>query len=136
MYTSFPYMMPSFGMQAASPVTSSVANIGNLGNAASAVKTAGTSIFSKINFGSILSNTQKTLNVVNQAIPLYYQVKPVFKNIRALSKIGKEFTKIGDSTSTDFTTTPSAENNNLQVNEVVQNAEEITREVPEPTFFL
>ena len=41
----------------------------------------------KINWGAILTNTQKTLNIVNQAIPLVYQVKPIVNNARTVFKI-------------------------------------------------
>ena len=41
----------------------------------------------KINFGAILTNTQKTLNVVNQAIPLVYQVKPIISNAKTVLKV-------------------------------------------------
>ena len=33
-----------------------------------------------LNFNNILDGTQKTLNIVNQAIPLIYQVKPLIGN--------------------------------------------------------
>lgn len=76
MYGQMPFMMPNIAsdISAASNITK-------------------TSLFSKINWSSLLSNTQKILNVANQAIPLYYQVKPVMNNIRALGKIGREFNK-------------------------------------------
>lgn len=41
----------------------------------------------KINFGTILTNTQKTLNVVNQAIPIVYQIKPMVNNAKTMFKI-------------------------------------------------
>ena len=37
-----------------------------------------------INWSNILNNTQKTLNVINQAIPVYYQVKPIYQNARTM----------------------------------------------------
>lgn len=127
MYGSMPYMMPGMAIPASNAAT--------LGSATK----AGSSIFSKINLSSLLSNAQKTLGVVNQAIPLYYQVKPVFKNLKALGKIGKEFTKI-------------SENNNQNSNENVQqesvtnissNNEATTSNIidsqndyPNPTFYL
>ena len=42
---------------------------------------------SKINLGAILTNTQKTLNIVNQAIPLVYQVKPMVENAKTIFKV-------------------------------------------------
>lgn len=41
----------------------------------------------RINWGNILNNTQKTLNVINQAIPIIYQVKPLVTNVRTLFRI-------------------------------------------------
>lgn len=45
------------------------------------------SLKNKINISSILTNTQKTLNVVNQAIPLVYQVKPIVNNAKTIFKV-------------------------------------------------
>lgn len=40
--------------------------------------------FKSINWSNILNNTQKTLNVINQAIPVYYQVKPIWTNAKTM----------------------------------------------------
>lgn len=40
-----------------------------------------------INWSGLLEGTQKTLGVVNQAIPIVYQIKPIFNNARTLFKI-------------------------------------------------
>lgn len=127
MYGSMPYMMPSMAIPAS--------NAAALGSAAK----AGSSIFSKINLSSLLSNAQKTLGVVNQAIPLYYQVKPIFKNLKALGKIGKEFTKINGNNNQNS-------NENVQqelVTNISSNNEATTSNIidsqndyPTPTFYL
>ncbi len=44
-----------------------------------------------IKWSDILNNTQKTLNVINQAIPVYYQIKPIFSNIRSLGRLVTAF---------------------------------------------
>lgn len=44
-------------------------------------------ISSGINWGSFLSNTQKTLGIINQAIPIVNQVKPMIGNAKAMFKI-------------------------------------------------
>ena len=46
-----------------------------------------------INWAGLLSNTQKTLNIVNQAIPIVYQVKPMINNAKTMFKIASELTK-------------------------------------------
>ena len=41
----------------------------------------------KINWGNLLNNTQKTLNVINQAIPVYYQIKPIYNNAKTMFRM-------------------------------------------------
>ena len=60
-----------------------------------------------INFGNIINGTQRTLNLINQAIPLVKQVSPVVKNAKTMFKVMNEFKK---------TDTPKTENNNYQNN--------------------
>lgn len=47
-----------------------------------------------INFSSILSNTGKTINLVNQTIPLVKQAQPILKNAKTMFKVMNEFKKI------------------------------------------
>ena len=42
---------------------------------------------SKISWGTLLNNTQKTLNVINQAIPVYYQIKPIYNNAKTMFRV-------------------------------------------------
>ncbi len=51
-------------------------------------------IFGNLNFGSILSGTQKTLNIVNQGIPLIKQAKPIIKNVKTMFRVMNEFKKV------------------------------------------
>ena len=37
---------------------------------------------SKVTFSGILNGASKTLGVINQAIPVFYQVKPIFNNAK------------------------------------------------------
>lgn len=50
----------------------------------------GFSLLKGIDFGGLLDGTSKTLNVINQAIPVYYQVKPIVSNLKMISKITNE----------------------------------------------
>ena len=43
--------------------------------------------FRKINWSNLLNTTQKTLNVINQAIPVYYQVKPIWGNAKTMFRM-------------------------------------------------
>lgn len=47
-----------------------------------------------INWGTILTNTQKTLNIVNQTIPVIKQMGPVVNNAKTMFKVMNEFKKI------------------------------------------
>lgn len=49
-----------------------------------------------IGLGTILSNTQKTLGIINQAIPIVYQVKPMLNNMGTVFKIAGEMNKKDD----------------------------------------
>ena len=57
------------------------------GGAASAAGASANAVRSGINWSSILTNTQKSLGIINQAIPLVYQVKPIINNAKTMFKI-------------------------------------------------
>lgn len=40
-----------------------------------------------INWGGLLEGTQKTLGVINQAIPIVYQIKPIVSNAKTMLRI-------------------------------------------------
>lgn len=52
------------------------------------------SLLGNIKWGSILSGTQKTLNVVNQAIPIIKQAGPVINNAKTMFRVMNEFKKV------------------------------------------
>lgn len=66
-----------------------------------------------INFGNILTNTSKTLNVINQAIPVVKQVGPMFNNMKSMLKVASLFN--------DATTPSNNNNNNNSSNNKVNN---------------
>lgn len=74
-----------------------------------------------IKWGNILTNTQKTLNVINQAIPVYYQIKPVWQNIRSFGHIMSAFNE--------------NDNNNVKKEEV-QTKTSTEKNSNLPTFFI
>ena len=45
------------------------------------------SLKGKFNWSVLLNNTQKTLSIINQAIPVFYQIKPVWNNTKTIFKI-------------------------------------------------
>ncbi len=42
---------------------------------------------SKLNWNNILNSTQKTLSIINQAIPVIYQIKPIYNNAKTIFKV-------------------------------------------------
>ena len=55
-------------------------------------------LFKGINFSSILNGASKTLNVVNQAIPVFKEISPIVKNAKTMFRVAGELTK-SDTTS-------------------------------------
>lgn len=45
------------------------------------------SFLKSIDIPAFLDGTSKTLNVINQAIPVFYQVKPLLSNVGTIFKI-------------------------------------------------
>lgn len=41
----------------------------------------------KFSWNSFLTSTGKTLNVINQAIPIFYQVRPIVQNAKTMFKV-------------------------------------------------
>ena len=40
-----------------------------------------------MNWSSFLDGTQKTLSIINQAIPVIYQIKPIYQNAKTVFKV-------------------------------------------------
>ena len=50
----------------------------------------GISLLKNVKWSSLLDGTSKTLGVINQAIPIVYQVKPFVNNAKTIFKIANE----------------------------------------------
>lgn len=55
------------------------------------------SLKDSIKWGEILDGTKKTLDVISQAIPIYYQVKPIVSNAKTIFKIAGALNTNSDS---------------------------------------
>ena len=78
-----------------------------------------------INWSTILTNTQKTLNIVNQTIPVIKQVGPMVNNAKTMFKVMNEFKKI------DTPSVNKKENKNIK-----EIKEKNINNQNNPTFFL
>lgn len=74
---------------------------------------------SRLNWGSILNSTQKTLGLVNQAIPIIKQVTPVMKNAKTIFKVMNEFKKVDNQNNEIIPSEPIVNNNS---NDFVQSS--------------
>lgn len=81
-----------------------------------------------INWNSILNNTQRTLGIINQAIPIIYQVKPLLNNARTLFRVATAL----NSNDEDETTNDETSNNNYSENI----SYEIKKDSNGPIFYL
>ena len=54
-------------------------------------------ILKKINFSNIISNTNKTLNVIKKSIPVYKQVKPYVTREKTLFQLNNNKNNIKES---------------------------------------
>lgn len=55
-----------------------------------------------ISFSSILNGTQRTLNIINQAIPVVKQVSPMLKNAKTMFNVMNEFRKVDEPINTSI----------------------------------
>ena len=88
----FPNVIPTPNISHIPRISSFFRGAGGLGSAANAAQ-------SKITFSGILNGASKTLGVINQAIPVFYQVKPIWNNARTMFKVVKGLNSSDNSTS-------------------------------------
>ena len=81
---------------------------------------------SKITFSSLLNGASKTLGVINQAIPVFYQVKPVWNNAKTMFRVIKEV-NTSEPKQTNQTTSTTDSQNYVKTKQENSNS---------PTFFV
>lgn len=146
-FNPYTYQQPYRAASLANNLTRSSANLaGNLSrNSALATglgKTSGLglgNLLGKFSFTGFLNGASKTLNVINQAIPIFYQVKPIINNAKTMFRImgavkdDKPTTKQKQNiftTSRNTTQTTNTKKNNI----TTQNTDDFQEE--NPTFFI
>ena len=73
------------------------------------------SLLKNIKWGSILDGTSKTLGVINQAIPVIYQVKPIINNAKTMFKIANIMNTPQEETTQNQNTTIQTNSNNSPI---------------------
>lgn len=75
------------------------------------------------NWNNILNNTQRTLGIINQAIPLIYQVKPLVTNAKTLFRVANAINEKDDV-------------NNEEIKETYNNSYKEEKDSNGPIFYL
>ena len=140
MYNQFyPYMMGTIpnATRMASPLmggalrTSPLSSLLGARSAAPAVSALGGAIkASTFTFSGLLNGASKTLGVINQAIPVFYQVKPIINNAKTMYRVAKEINS-NDRKNTSTNSSNNNSNNNTKTNNVSNN-----NDVNKPNFFI
>ena len=87
------------------------------------------------NWSSLLSGTQKTLNIVNQTIPLVKQVSPMMRNAKTMFTVMNELKKVD--TPTDSNQQSSSQNHtSTKVEEQPKQDSNRYNNDDGPTFFI
>lgn len=94
------------------------------------------SAFKKINWGNFLTNTQKTLGVINQAIPIAYQVKPIWNNAKTMFRIMGAIKDDGKQTQVSKNNNSNTLNNSNELNNTSTNQYNFQSDINQPNFFL
>lgn len=77
-----------------------------------------------INWTALLDGTQKTLGVINQAIPIVYQVKPLIGNAKTLFKIANVISE------------PTTNNTTSEIDSSENDISTITNNNASPIFYI
>lgn len=112
-------------------------------NIPAAISTPKVGILSRIfksgglKLGSILSGTQKTLNFVNQVIPVVKQVSPMLKNAKTMFRVMNEFKKTDNNTNYDSNSNMTQQSY-YETNKETENKKIISNKNNNlgPTFFI
>lgn len=55
----------------------------------------------KFDWNNFLNTTQKTIGIINQSIPIYYQLKPIWTNSKTMFKVFNEFKNMNKKTTNE-----------------------------------
>lgn len=123
------YYNPYFG---AIPYTSMVNTTSNITNSRGLLG----GLFSGGKISSFINGTQKTLNIINQAIPIVKQVSPVMKNAKTMFKVMNEFKRINPPIESSKVHTGNTDIKSVSNVESIEDASINVVNNNQPTFFL
>ena len=144
MYNQFyPYMMGTIpnATRMASPLmggalrTSPLSSLLGARSAPAVNALGGATKASTFTFTGLLNGASKTLGVINQAIPVFYQVKPIINNAKTMYRVAKEINsndRKNTSTNTNSSNSSNNSNNNTSTNNISNNNNDVNK----PNFFI
>ena len=125
-----PNNMGAFRNVAPVPRLSSLFSGARAGAATSAMGT------SKVTFSSLLNGASKTLGVINQAIPVFYQVKPIWNNAKTMFRVAREISSSNSSSINSSSNSNNASNNTANTNTETNINSQEKESDNSPTFFI
>lgn len=130
------YFMNGLNSSLPFSVPSTINTMSNISNTSKLLK--GTS---KLSFTGILDNASKTINTINQIVPLYQQIRPMFNNAKTALNIFKNVKNIDNiPTSTNINTPKPKEENQIKTTVKEKKQEEssimINNITPNKPFFV
>lgn|SRR5690554_3248540 len=70
----------------------------------------------RISWNNLLNNTQKTLGIINQIIPIWYQIGPIYRNFKTMFKVASEINKSDDINTNTYSDNRKEDSNNITNN--------------------
>lgn len=128
-YTMYPYMnsIPTRGVF--NPVNMVPSRGGGLLSSILGSRVVPGAVGAKtFSFTNLLNGASKTLGVINQAIPVVYQIKPIWNNAKTMFRVAKELNSSNNETSNNKVSSSNSDNNNSTKN--------INKSDNSPQFFI
>lgn len=128
-YTMYPYMnsIPTRGVF--NPVNMAPSRGGGLLSSILGSRAVPGAVGAKtFSFANLLNGASKTLGVINQAIPVVYQIKPIWNNAKTMFRVAKELNSSNNETSNNKVSSSISDNNNSTKN--------INKSDNSPQFFI
>lgn len=135
-----PMWTPSYGSFYPNNLGGLSRGIGNIGLGTQSVRGLGIrnlggikSLTKGIDWGGLFSGAQKTLGIVNQAIPLVKEAKPMFNNMKTMLKLATAFK---DETASEKTPSSKISKKETKKEETIPSSKNVNNNVNTPQFFL
>ena len=127
-YYEYPYAnlaTRTIAPQALSPFTRNITPLAT--QSISPLATTAGAATKTFTWSGLLNGASKTLGVINQAIPIFYQVKPIINNAKTMFRVVKEINKPETNTNENINTN-NQQSNNTNINNINTNNQ--------PNFFV